>query len=577
MKMENFLPWLVICFLVYHSGVEVYAEDYDYSFTAECLADPLRAQYNGGIVVNPDFNEGLLGWRKCGFANMATRMSNITNNTYIVATNRKGSLHGFTQKYFLQKDTHYVTSAWVRVSQGDIHVALALGTSFGMQRSGWAIARPGCWSMLKGGFMLNTSGPVDLYLEANNTAIELWADSISIKPFSLEEWKFHQHQSTEKVRKAKVKIQAVDSQGQPLPNATVSLAQQKNNFPFGNAISQHILNNKAYQDWFTSRFKYTVFENEMKWYANEKIPGQLDYNVADAMLSLVQKYNVKVRGHNVFWDNPQNMPSWACYLSPAQLSAAASRRINSVMNRYLGQLIHWDVVNENVHFSFLEQMLGKNASAVYYKKANEIDSKAIPFLNDFNTIEHGFDGTSNPAKYLEKIKELRSHGYNGPLGIGLQGHFVTPNLPYIRSSLDILASTGLPIWITELDVANTTNQEVYLEEIIREVHAHPGVKGIMMWAPWNPKGCYRMCLTDNNFKNLPTGDVVDKIIKEWNHHDFSGNTDENGFFEASLFHGEYQFEISHPDQVKYDTNVAQKLVKVAPTGESSQSHYTVFV
>lgn len=53
---------------------------------------------------------------------------------------------------------------------------------------------------------------------------------------------------------------------------------------------------------------YTVFENEMKWYANEKIPGQLDYNVADAMLSLVQKYNIKVRGHNVFWDNPQNMP-----------------------------------------------------------------------------------------------------------------------------------------------------------------------------------------------------------------------------------------------------------------------------
>ncbi|OIT27796.1 hypothetical protein A4A49_20291 [Nicotiana attenuata] len=556
-KMENFLSWLVIYFLVYYS-------------------DPLRAQYSGGIVVNPDFNEGLKGWRKSGFANMATRMSNITNNTYIVATSRKGALHGFTQKYFLQKDTHYITSAWVQVSQGDIHVALAFGTAFGIQRSGWAIARSGCWSMLKGGFMLNTSGPVELYLEANNTAIELWVDSISVKPFSLKEWKSHQDLSTEKVRKAKVKIQAVDSQGQPLPNATVSLAQQKNNFPFGNAISQHILNNKAYQDWFTSRFKYTVFENEMKWYANEKIPGQLNYNVADAMLSLVQKYNIKVRGHNVFWDNPQNMPSWAHYLSPAQLSAAASRRINSVMNRYLGQLIHWDVVNENVHFSFLEQMLGKNASAVYYKMANEIDTKAIPFLNDFNTIEHGFDGTSNPSKYLEKIKELRSHGYNGPLGIGLQGHFFTPNLPYIRSSLDILASTGLPIWITELDVANTTNQEVYLEEIIREVHAHPGVKGIMMWAPWSPKGCYRMCLTDNNFKNLPTGDVVDKIIKEWNHHDFSGSTDENGFFEASLFHGEYEVEISHA-QVTYNTSVAQNLVMVAPTGESSQSHYTIFV
>lgn len=76
----------------------------------QCLADPLRAQYNGGIVVNPDMNEGLKGWSKSGFANMATRMSSSTNNTFIVATNRKGALHGFTQKYFLQKDTHYVTS-----------------------------------------------------------------------------------------------------------------------------------------------------------------------------------------------------------------------------------------------------------------------------------------------------------------------------------------------------------------------------------------------------------------------------------------------------------------------------------
>lgn len=48
-----------------------------------------------------------------------------------------------------------------------IHVALAFGTAFGIQRSGWAIARSGCWSMLKGGFVLNISGPVELYLEVS--------------------------------------------------------------------------------------------------------------------------------------------------------------------------------------------------------------------------------------------------------------------------------------------------------------------------------------------------------------------------------------------------------------------------
>ncbi|XP_055819226.1 endo-1,4-beta-xylanase 5-like [Solanum dulcamara] len=149
--------------------------------------------------MNPNFNEGLNGWKKSGFANMATRMSNNANNTFIVASNRKGPFHGFTQKYFLKKDTYYVTSAWVQVSHGDAHVALVFRGPFGIQRTGWAIARSGCWSMLKGGLILTASARVDLYLEANNTAIELWADSISIKSFSQEEWKFHQHQNTEKV------------------------------------------------------------------------------------------------------------------------------------------------------------------------------------------------------------------------------------------------------------------------------------------------------------------------------------------------------------------------------------------
>lgn len=56
-----------------------------------------------------------------------------------------------------------------------------------------------------------------------------------------------------------------------------------------------------------------------------------------------------------------------------------------------------------------------------------------------------------------------------------------------------------------------------------------------------------MCLTDNNFKNLPTGDVVDKLLKEWGLQGIAeGTADANGFYEASLLHGEYQVQISHP-------------------------------
>ena len=98
-------------------------------------------------------------------------------------------------------------------------------------------------------------------------------------------------------------------------------------------------------------------------------------------------------------------------------------------------------------------------------------------------------------------------------------------------------------------------QAEYLEKILRELHAHPSVDGIMLWTAWAPGGCYRMCLTDNNFDNLATGDVVDKLMQEWGSKAMEGTTDADGVYEASLFHGDYQVKISHPKVAS--SNLAQ--------------------
>ena len=90
-------------------------------------------------------------------------------------------------------------------------------------------------------------------------------------------------------RKRKVRIHVVDEQGNPLPNASISIIQKKVSFPFGTAINKNILTNKAYQNWFSSRFTVTVFEDEMKWYTTEPSPGQEDYTAADALLQYAKK------------------------------------------------------------------------------------------------------------------------------------------------------------------------------------------------------------------------------------------------------------------------------------------------
>lgn len=61
-----------------------------------------------------------------------------------------------------------------------------------------------------------------------------------------------------------------------------------------------------------------------------------------------------------------------------------------------------------------------------------------------------------------------------------------------------------------------------------------------------PAGCSMMCLVDGNFKNLPPGDVVDKLIGEWKTANVSGVTDKNGIFEERVFLGEYSLTYSYP-------------------------------
>lgn len=256
------------------------------------------------------------------------------------------------------------------------------------------------------------------------------------------------------VRKRKLVLHVSNKQGQMLKDAEITIKQTKPYFPLGCATAESILENKSYQKWFTSRFTVTTFDNEMKWYFNEIYQGHENYTVADAMVDFFKGHNISIRGHNIFWDEMnKNMP-WVQLLSPTELLSASKRRLTSIMSRYKGQVIAWDVMNEDLHFSFFADRLGKNATLMFYKMAHELDPQTPLFLNDYNTLAHPEDSLSTPSTYIEKIKEIR--GFKGnenmTLGIGVEGHFDKPNIPYVRASLDALGTTKMPIWVTELDV-----------------------------------------------------------------------------------------------------------------------------
>lgn len=56
--------------------------------------------------------------------------------------------------------------AWLQVSNGSVDIAAVLKTTNGsFITAGWVSTQDGCWSMLKGGFVVDVSGPAHLYFE----------------------------------------------------------------------------------------------------------------------------------------------------------------------------------------------------------------------------------------------------------------------------------------------------------------------------------------------------------------------------------------------------------------------------
>ncbi|KAH0723903.1 hypothetical protein KY290_006616 [Solanum tuberosum] len=465
---------------------------YDHSAWTECQAEPVAQLYNGGIlrtkfpIYQPvkDINGDMVDSPTLSLENLS-----------------QGSIYSF--------------SSWVRVK--NVNSALVTATVKPDNKYakciGSVIAKKGCWSFLKGGF--------------------LWDSTSNSSEIDFQE------------RKRSVTIHVVDKNGLRVPGAAVKLSQISTDFPIGTMISRTILGNLPYQEWFLKRFKATVFENELKWYKTEPLPGQFNYTVVDQMMKFVRKNKLIARGHNMFWDDPVYVQDWLENMTAPQLQRAMKSRIKSVMSKYRNEFFHWDVNNELLHFDFYEKKLGPKATLDMFKSMQREDPLATLFLNEYNIVER-CDSKANVDRYIDTFKELKKGGVK-VAGIGLESHFSAPNPAFMRAVLDKLATLKLPIWLTEVDVSSMYGQEeqaVFLEQILREAFSHPSVNGIMLWTARSPGGCYQTCLTDDKFQNLPTGDVIDQLLlNEWTTGTKRGKTNEFGSYNFRGFLGEFKVSI----------------------------------
>ena len=224
-------------------------------------------------------------------------------------------------------------------------------------------------------------------------------------------------------------------------------------------------------------------ENDLKWALIHPRPGPdgYDFAPADAFVNFGLSNGMYLVGHTLVWHG--QTPGWVfAGTNPPPVRAddtgapgrgfgrrgfsgpRASREellermrehIHTVVGRYKGKIKTWDVVNEAIadggtnilRNSLWLEIIGPDFIAKAFQYAHEADPDAILRYNDY-----GLENSAKRSKLITLIKSLQEQKV--PVhAIGSQAHLnVSTGFESMDQTLTELATLGLPIHITELDV-----------------------------------------------------------------------------------------------------------------------------
>jgi endo-1,4-beta-xylanase len=226
-------------------------------------------------------------------------------------------------------------------------------------------------------------------------------------------------------------------------------------------------------------------ENETKWGSVERTRDQMSWGGADGVANYAKQAGIPWKFHTLAWGS--QYPSWIRDLSQAEQLAEVTEWMDEAKKKYPDvEMI--DVVNEAApgHAPApFAAALGGNGSSGYdwilkaFKMARERWPNAILVYNDYNNLE-----ISSTLDWTVKLAAA-AKAANAPLdAIGCQAHGLS-NMSgaTLKSNLDKMAATGLPILISEYDIASNDDntQANKIKEHIPVMWNHPSVAGITVW------------------------------------------------------------------------------------------------
>ncbi|HNZ68996.1 MAG TPA: endo-1,4-beta-xylanase [Prolixibacteraceae bacterium] len=284
--------------------------------------------------------------------------------------------------------------------------------------------------------------------------------------------------------------------------------------PLAQGSAKFLGNVMASDKIFANYWNQITPGNEGKWGSVAGTSDSARWNWAglDNIYNYAKQHQLIFKNHTLIWGSQQ--PSWISSLDSATQLKYIETWIRMVGKRY-PEMDMIDVVNEPLvnhnppdggnNRANYKKALGGNGTTGWdwVIKSFELARKYIPqaklLLNDYGII----NDNSATTTYLTIINLLKARGLID--GIGVQGHrfeLENASTTTLKNNLDRLAASGLPVYISEMDLGNLRdegtpddNQQLQLyQKIFPVLWDHPAVKGITLWGyregeMWQPT-CY---------------------------------------------------------------------------------------
>ncbi|WP_304177616.1 endo-1,4-beta-xylanase [Phenylobacterium aquaticum] len=274
---------------------------------------------------------------------------------------------------------------------------------------------------------------------------------------------------------------------------------------YGTAIEpQTVENDPAFAALVLDQCDLITPENALKWNALRPDRNHFDFAAADRVAAFARRARAPMHGHTLVWH--EAIPDWAIHeLKTGDPRALLVDHITTVVRRYAGRVVSWDVINEPVERNDRRpdglrkspwfEALGPDYLEIALRAAHAADPKARLAIADYG-LEYDDIGwmVEKRGTMLDLLRGLKSRGV--PLhALALQGHLLGDHPPAFGAGLSQflrqVAALGLAIYVTELDVndqhmaGDIAQRDRSVAEIyaafVRAVATEPATQIVVTW------------------------------------------------------------------------------------------------